>query len=132
MKYFVDTNIFIDIILDRKDAENSVNFINGCILNRCKIYISWHTLSNLFYLIEKGVNNEIAKISIKDILHFSKVVTVGHEDALVAIDLDIKDFEDALQIVSAQSVDADYIVTRNKKDFTKSSVVVIGPEEVCF
>ena len=49
MKFFIDTNIFLDIILDRKDAEKAVDFINGCISNKNKIYISWHTLSNMFY-----------------------------------------------------------------------------------
>jgi predicted nucleic acid-binding protein len=130
MKYFIDTNIFLDIVLDRKDGEIATDFVNGCILNKNKIYVSWHTLSNLFYILEKNLNNQMAKLSVKDILHFANVVTVGHEDAKLALDLDMTDFEDALQIVSAQAVGADYIVTRNKKDFINSPIKVILPEEV--
>ncbi len=132
MKYFVDTNIFLDIILDRKNAEKAVDFINSCILNKYKIYISWHTLSNLFYIIERGINNDLAKISVKDILYFAHVVTVGHDDARLALDMNISDFEDALQIVSAQAADVDYIITRNKKDFVNSPIMAMLPEEVEF
>ncbi len=130
MKYFIDTNIFLDIVLDRKDGEIATDFVNGCILNKNKIYVSWHTLSNLFYILQKNLNNQMAKLSVKDILHFANVVTVGHEDAKLALDLDMTDFEDALQIVSAQAISADYIVTRNKKDFINSPIKVILPEEL--
>ena len=40
------------------------------------------------------------------------------------------DFEDCLQDECALSVHADYIVTRNKKDFAWSKVTALSPEEV--
>ncbi len=44
--------------------------------------------------------------------------------------MNMKDFEDALQIVSAESCGADIIVTRNTKDFTGKTVIpVILPED---
>ena len=96
------------------------------------VIIHWRIgyLSNLFYILEKNLNNQIAKLSVKDILYFANVVTVGHDDAKLALDLDVADFEDALQIVSAKAVDADYIITRNKKDFVNSPIMAILPEEV--
>lgn len=132
MKFFIDTNIFLDIVLDRKEGKKATNFVNECILNKNKIYISWHTLSNLFYILEKNINNQMAKLSVKDILHFAHVVTVGHEDAKLALDLVMTDFEDALQIVSAQAVSADYIITRNKKDFINSPIRAVAPEDLSF
>ena len=39
------------------------------------------------------------------------------------------DFEDALQYCSAQTVDADCIVTRNKKDFSASEIPVYELDE---
>lgn len=40
------------------------------------------------------------------------------------------DFEDALQSACALRIKADYIVTRNIKDFKKSRVAVIKPDEL--
>ena len=40
-----------------------------------------------------------------------------------------KDFEDAMQYFSAKHEDIDYIITRNKKDFTASDIPVLKPQE---
>ena len=39
-------------------------------------------------------------------------------------------FEDAVQSATVESVHADYIITRNLKDFTKSKVIVFIPTEL--
>ena len=39
-------------------------------------------------------------------------------------------FEDAVQSATAESVHADYIITRNLKDFTKSKVMAFTPTEL--
>jgi hypothetical protein len=41
----------------------------------------------------------------------------------------MKDFEDAVQSSCARRVKADYIITRNVKDFEKSPVPAILPSE---
>ena len=42
-----------------------------------------------------------------------------------------KDFEDALQILCASSVEKmDFIVTRNLKDFINSEIQVLSPDEI--
>ena len=42
----------------------------------------------------------------------------------------LKDFEDAVQIQTAKRVGADFIITRNVKDFMKSSIPAYNPEEL--
>jgi len=42
---------------------------------------------------------------------------------------DFKDFEDCLQDACAEMVAADYIVTRNIKDFEHSKIPAIAPDE---
>ena len=39
------------------------------------------------------------------------------------------DFEDALQAAAAERVHADYLITRNVRDFKKSKVTAILPTE---
>jgi len=60
---------------------------------------------------------------------------------VVAVDLDVlkkglrsihKDFEDAIQMICASSIQGiNYIVTRNTKDFKTSELVVLTPDEMC-
>ena len=40
-----------------------------------------------------------------------------------------ENFEDALQSVAAERVKADYIITRNVKDFDNSNVKALSPED---
>ncbi len=68
-------------------------------------------------------------------MNICKVLTVAGADqgeVIKAIEKsDFKDFEDCLQDRCAVSVAADYIVTRNVKDFTTAEIKAITPEEFC-
>ena len=50
-------------------------------------------------------------------------------DMTKAAELQWDDYEDALQSVTAERIRADYIITRNVKDFRKSKVVAFTPTE---
>ena len=39
------------------------------------------------------------------------------------------DFEDNIQLASAESISANHLITRNKKDFDTSKITVLTPEE---
>lgn len=57
------------------------------------------------------------------------VADLKASDLTNASKLNFKDYEDAVQSVCAQRVKADYIITRNAKDFTKSKVKAVTPSE---
>ena len=46
-----------------------------------------------------------------------------------SIESKFKDFEDAMQYFSAKHEDIDYIITRNKKDYSASDIPVFEPQE---
>ena len=79
---------------------------------------------------------EVRKMSPQDIFEgidlLCQMCTPTVVDASVvreALDSDFTDFEDALQHFSAKTVDADCIVTRNKKDFGTSEIPVYELDE---
>ena len=47
-----------------------------------------------------------------------------------AADMRFKDYEDAIQSACATRIKANYIVTRNIKDFSESKVTAIKPAEL--
>ena len=65
----------------------------------------------------------------EDLLSFVEVVGGGTELALEAIRSGFSDFEDALQSVCAKQFEADFIVTRNVKDYKLSSIKAISPSD---
>jgi hypothetical protein len=49
--------------------------------------------------------------------------------ALFAAQLNLKDFEDVLQVAAARACGAEYIITRNVKHYSKSPILALIPKE---
>ncbi len=131
MKVLVDTNVILDVLCNRKEfVADSLRVFQCCETQRITGYISALSIPNIVYIMRKELDPE----RIREILHtltmvFS-VVELREGDLLKAAELPFGDYEDAIQSVCAARVRADYIVTRNGKDFTNSSVPTVTPCEL--
>ena len=80
------------------------------------------------------MRKELDPEQIKEILHtltmVLSVVELRDGTLLKAAELSCGDYEDAIQSVCAARVRADYIVTRNGKDFADSSIPAISPSDL--
>ena len=66
---------------------------------------------------------------IVDLLRFISVAQTGTEDVLYAAALPMRDFEDAMQVAAARACGARHIVTRNSRDYVRSPIPAISPQE---
>ncbi|MBK9735216.1 MAG: hypothetical protein IPO92_09720 [Saprospiraceae bacterium] len=73
--------------------------------------------------------HQIALSFIKDILQVIFIATVDKSVIREAINSGLKDFEDAVQVAAAKAFNSDGIITRNKKDFTKSGLKIFTSSE---
>ncbi|MFP4204286.1 MAG: hypothetical protein ACLFS4_08145 [Opitutales bacterium] len=64
---------------------------------------------------------------LRGLLSFVEVVEAGTREAREALQLPMKDLEDALQAVSARKWGADCIVTRNLRDYRNAPVQAVEP-----
>ncbi len=131
MKVLVDTNVILDVLCNRKEfVADSLRVFQCCEAQRITGYISALSIPNIVYIMRKELDPE----RIREILHtltmvFS-VVELREGDLLKAAELPFDDYEDTIQSVCAARVRADYIVTRNGKDFTNSPVPAISPTDL--
>jgi predicted nucleic acid-binding protein len=79
------------------------------------------------YVARKAVGLSLARQAIKDILTTLSICTVDYAILQNAEALQISDFEDAVQIATAQAANLDAIITRNPNDFKASSIAVYEP-----
>ncbi len=91
--------------------------------------LAWHSLSNVFYIYGRKVGQKKAFAALEDALTYMTVATVGQNEALRAFGLGFADLEDALQAVSAEATQADFLITRDAGGFAASPVPVLSPEE---
>lgn len=90
-------------------------------------YIAAHSINTLFYLIQKGRSVSDARALITNLLLLLKILPVNQATIEQALNLDYRDFEDAVQMVSAVQNKIDYLVTRNVKDYQPALLPVIQP-----
>ena len=131
MVLLIDANIILDVLLNRPDyVKDSAMIWKLCETEQMKGYVSTLTFANLVYIMRKQLDPE----KIEDVFHKLNLIfefaDFSVSDLTHAADLNWKDFEDAVQIVIAERIHADYIITRNVRDFSKSRVMAFTPPEL--
>lgn len=125
MILFFDTDILIDIALDRKPfLDDAAKLIDAAENRRFESFIAWHSVSNFYYIVSPKVKKQVAIEFIKDLLQFVNVASTSTKDVLYTTGLPFSDFEDSLQVAAAIACKADVIVTRNVKHYKASPIPV--------
>jgi predicted nucleic acid-binding protein len=130
-KVFVDTNILIDILLKREPfLEKSQKAVADIVKKKFSPYISSSSVTDFYYICRKsGVEKGAILLYLKDLLEVFKVLVIDKESINEAISSDIKDFEDAVQIMACKKEKIDLIITRNKEDFKNDWIETRTPGE---
>ena len=124
MKILIDTDVLLDVALNRKEWIEQSAAVLKWAESTGKAAIAWHSLSNCAYLLENDGREFLSQL-----MTIVDVAETGKREAVAALKLSVGDLEDALQVVAAQRWMADYIVTRNLRDFSNSPVKAISPAE---
>lgn len=131
MKILIDTNVILDVLCDRPEfVDDSLKVFKYCEAKQITGCISALSIPNIVYIMRKELDNEKIKDILNTLTSLFTIVDLRERDLIKGADLDFSDYEDALQSVCASRVKANYIVTRNIKDFKNSSVPAIKPSEL--
>ena len=131
MKVMIDRNVILDVLTNRQEfVDDATKVFKLCEVNRLDGYISALTLPNLVYIMRKELKREQIKDIVEKLSLLFEIVDLREDDIRRAADLDMTDYEDALQSTQAARIKADYIVTRNLKDFKNSKVMAVKPAEL--
>jgi predicted nucleic acid-binding protein len=124
----IDLNILLDVLQKREPFfETSAGLLASVETGRVRGYVAAHTVTTLFYLIQKGRSSAEARATITNLLQFIKIAPVDQSTIEQALNLDTRDFEDAVQMISAVQCKADVLVTRNVKDYQPALLPVMQP-----
>lgn len=130
MNVLLDTDILLDLALDRAAfVEDSGRVIQSCQQTALSAIVAWHTISNLYYVLRSTRGDAHARNFITDVLRFAKVASGGKESVDHALTLTVSDFEDALQVAAGLSAGAEFVVTRNIRDYHGSPLPAITPHD---
>ena len=128
---FLDTNVVIDFLANRKPFSlSSAKLFNFSLEGKAKIYISAVSYNNIYYIINQSLSHKETIKLLDEICEMIEIADVTKSVITKSLKTDFNDFEDAIQYNCALTVSkVDFIVTRNTKDFKKSTLPVMTPDE---
>lgn len=128
---FIDTNVLIDLLVDRKPfSKHAIEIFSLAETKEINLYTSSHTIATTYYVLKKySDESELRKI-FYGLLDFVKIIAVDENVVRKALMSTTKDFEDGIPLMSAITVKKiDSIITRNPKDFKGSTIKIVTPDK---
>ena len=131
MKDVIDTCVIVDALQDRAPfGEAAKSIFLFCANRQCEGLLTAKAITDIYYLAHRQTHNDKTTREV-----ITKLCTIfGLLDTTVldirkAILSETSDFEDAVMIETTVRYKMDCIVTRNTKDYSKSSIHVYTPDE---
>ena len=131
MRVLLDTNVVLDYLLNRMPwADHAQVIWQAHEAGRLNAHIAATTLTDIFYIVRKGLGLDLAWTGVHTCLDQLIVVGVDLPDLRSACSFSGRDFEDNLQLACAVNIGAQYIITRDPAGFADASIPVVSSEEM--
>ena len=129
-RILIDTDVILDLFFDREPfSENAAKVLSLCEKKDIIGFVTPVIISNVYYLLSQKAKQEKVIQKLKLLMSILEVLVIDKNAIIVALNSEFKDFEDALQNYSAElNGEIDMIITRNTKDYKKSQIGIMNPE----
>jgi predicted nucleic acid-binding protein len=130
IKVLIDLNIILDVLQKRLPFyEASARVLAAVENGRLDGFVAAHSITTLFYWLAKTQSAQSARTIITDLLQFLSVAEVNQVTLEQALILQYEDFENAVQMMAAVRVGAEYVITRNPQDYRDGPIPAVQPAE---
>ena len=126
---FVDTNFIVDLVARPEYSSMAKEVLTKEREKRIKFSLCFLSLANYAYIDRKQEREKLHE-NLRMLCTVFEILPNNKENIVYSINLNPKDFEDAIQYSAALNGKCDCIITRNKKDFIEfSQIPVLTPSE---
>src|SRR4051812_42599746 len=111
---FLDTNVIIDFLADRRPFSlTAAEIFNASLSGKVKIFISSVSYNNIYYILRQSLSHHQAIKLLEELCEMTEIVDVTRSIIKQSLKSAFNDFEDAIQYHCALSITKiDFIVTR--------------------
>lgn len=130
MKILVDVNVYIDVLTKRAGWEESLRVLN--LVRKSPEVEGWAsalTVPLLYFFRLRSANEKQARADAQASVQGFRLVPLSEEIISKALASALPDFEDNIQLASAEAISADHVITRNKRHFQPAQISVLTPGE---
>jgi predicted nucleic acid-binding protein len=131
LRVLIDLNVVLDVLQRREPFyAASAQLLALAETGQIEGLLAAHSVTTLFYLISKTQSAAVARATLTSVMQFLKIATISHDTIEQSLNLAYKDFEDAVQMVAALQSKADFLITRNIKDYQPPLIPVMQPVDL--
>lgn len=129
-RLFLDTNVMLDLLGERKPFYDSIAKIATLAdKGKVRLIVSTLTYSTVYYLLSKFESSGIVREKLRKFKIISETSDLTGRIVEKGLLSSFSDFEDALQYHCAIKADCNILITRNGKDFKGSEIPVMTATE---
>ncbi|MCI0613136.1 PIN domain-containing protein [bacterium] len=128
MKVHVDINVFMDVLTQRAGWLESLATIKILKPRGIDGFISALTMAVIYFQRLRIFGETQARADAKFVTRDFEIIPLTRQIIFEALDSQLPEFEDNIQIYSAKEMQVDYIITRNKKHFVQNEIPVVTPD----
>jgi predicted nucleic acid-binding protein len=130
-KVFIDTNILLDLIADRRPfSKHAISIFKHAEKKNIQLYTSSHTMATTHYMLQQYMDDKKLRRIMLSVLDYLNIIAINKDMIKKGLQSRQKDFEDALQLQSAYSIkDIDCLITRNRRDYNQALIPILSPDE---
>ena len=131
MKVLIDTNIVLDLILNREPfVESALMLFELIETTKIQGFIAATTITNIFYIVRKAQGRQKAIEAITRLSTGLVICSVDRHVVRRALECNLKDFEDGVQLACAEINQLNAIVTRDISDFSGVELSILSIAEL--
>ncbi|MBC8053517.1 MAG: putative toxin-antitoxin system toxin component, PIN family [Sphingobacteriaceae bacterium] len=123
-KVFLDANVCIDFLFQRKGFEPSERIFEKVISGELKAYTSPAIIHIISYFLKKVLDKDTVRNLVLNLFENVTVIDCTHEIAVHAVNSQMTDIEDALQYYTAMHHKMNYFISLDK-NLLKSAIPVL-------
>jgi len=128
VKVLFDTNVVLDVLLNRQPfADDAALLMSQVERSEISGLLCATTVTTIHYLIAKALDADSAIKHIRLLLSLFEIAPVNRVVLENALERGFTDYEDAVIAEAASHAGADYIITRNIRDFKNCPVPAYTP-----
>jgi hypothetical protein len=130
VRILVDVNVFIDVLTKRTGWEGSLRVVNLVrTAHEVEGWASTLTVPLLYFFRLRVAGERQARADAQAAIQGFHLVPLSEDIVRKALASALPDFEDNVQLTSAEMISADHVITRNKRHFQPTQLSVLTPEE---
>ena len=131
MILLIDAIVLLDVIMKQQEFVKDSSVIwKLCETGKVKGYVSSLTIASIVDIMQKEMDPQKIEEVLSMLSMIFEFTDLCVSDIQQAARMQWNDYEDAIQSATAQRIHADFIITRNIKDFAKSKILTFTPVEL--